>query len=345
MALRGVGTLQPGDALGQFGQFAHQRHCQRRDAVDVGRGKQWPEAFDGRGELCAGEIRHEGRVARRAALRQAGGMTTLGPIAWAAIRIPPGRADAWQRLTGWEARRSRVDDRLAQQLGAPAADGLPLVDLAAAHGRGGVRLIEAEGAVAPLASIGWAAAELSVADLDGVVARAAECGFRLIGAPRALGSNASIRACQLADPGGAVLYCADVRAFGGTAKVHRAELPVDRMFIAVLASADLERSRAWYAERFGLVPTSDHSVPIPVLNDAWGRPAGTAWRISSQQLGGHGLIEIDQYPQEARSPDVDRFGLPGGVIAVAFERQDRADRVETLIGPDGERILLVQPTR
>lgn len=273
------------------------------------------------------------------------GMTALGPIAWAAIRTLPGRAEAWAALTGWQASRRPLDAALARQLGAADAAGLPLIDLFPPHGQGGLRLIECEGSVEPLRSLGWAAAELSVADLDGIAARAESLGFRLLGAPRGLGSTASIRACQIADPGGAVLYCADVRGYAGTAAIHRARLPVDRVFIAVLASRDLEASRAWYARRFGVQPTSDHAVPIPILATAWAKSEETSWRISSQQLSGDCLLEIDQYPAEAAQRSRDGQGLPGGVIAFAFSGDAEARLADALTGPDGERLLLIGSAR
>jgi hypothetical protein len=268
---------------------------------------------------------------------------SLGPIAWAAVRVPPGRAGAWRELTGWGAESRRVDETFAAQLDAPQAAGLPLMILAPRAGVGGLHIIESEGAVEPLRSLGWAAAELTVADLEGVARRAEPLGFRVLGAPRALGSGASIRACQLADPGGAVLYCADVRGYEGTAALQRATEPVDRVFIAVLASPDLEATRAWYAQRFGVVATSDHSVPIPILDTAWNRPTGTKWRISSQQLGGGCLLEIDQYPARAPGRERNANGLPGGVIAVALVSQQ--GKTESLTGPAGERLLLVARDR
>lgn len=264
------------------------------------------------------------------------GAPTIGPIAWAVVRVPPGRAGAWQALTGWAAATRRVGQAFAAALGASDAADLPLTVLTPPSGTGGLALIEAPGCVPAFRTLGWAAAELSVAGVDAIAARAVAGGFALAGPPRSLGSTASIAACQIVDPGGAVLYCADVRHYAGKAALVRATHPVERMFIAVLASADLDASRAWYAAQFGVEPVSDHAVPIAVLAQAWRSDPETRWRISSQQLAGECLIEIDHYPQDAGRRTCDAYGLPGGVCAVVF----RAARDAAMAGPGGERIVL-----
>ncbi len=263
---------------------------------------------------------------------------TIGPIAWAVARVPPGRGAAWETLTGWAAQRRTVGRTLARKLDAPDAADLPMIVLTPPGGIGGLLVIESEGMVAPLRSQGWAAAELSAAGLDDICARAAQLGFSVIGPPRTLGSTATIAACQIVDPGGAGLYCSDVRQYAGKARIPKATQALDRMFIAVLASAHLENTRAWYAERFGLAPFSDHAVPIPVLTGAWQTPPDTRWRISSQQLAGDGLVEIDQYPPATPKRERNAIGLAGGIAAVGFI----ADIETTLVGTCDERLLLVR---
>src|SRR5262249_4329774 len=113
------------------------------------------------------------------------------------------------------------------------------------------------------------------------------------------------------------------------------------MFIAVLASADLEATRAWYIERFGVTQFSDHAVPIPVLTEAWQSPPDTRWRISSQQLSGDGLVEIDQYPKNTPQRERDELGLAGGIAAVGFS----SDAEATLVGTSDERLILVRDAR
>ena len=233
---------------------------------------------------------------------------------------------------------SDLGAKLASLLDAPAAANLSMSVLMPPAGVGGLLVVESEGTVAPLRTVGWAAAELSTMGLDNICARAAKLGFSIIGPPRTLGSTATIAACQIVDPGGAGLYCSDVRQYAGKARIPKATQEIDRMFIAVLASADLETTRAWYAARFGTTPISDHAVPIPILTEAWASPPDTRWRISSQQLDGDCLVEIDQYPPTTTPRERNAAGLAGGIAAVGFV----ADRETTLVGTSGERLILVR---
>ncbi|WP_306118926.1 MULTISPECIES: hypothetical protein [unclassified Roseitalea] len=217
--------------------------------------------------------------------------------------------------------RGRITPALARLWDAPALDGAPWVLLAAkangARATGGLRLVElacepADGA--PLASLGWAAAELSVIDTDARMAEACAAGFSELGAARALGSNGAIRAGQIAGPSGEALYLTDVRAYAGGLELCRARLPVERCFIAVLASGDLEADRAWLEDHAIGRRISDRPVDVPVLKRTMNLPDDHRIRISSLQLAGESLIEIDAYP----SGVAERAGRQGWPLGVAM---------------------------
>lgn len=223
-------------------------------------------------------------------------------------------------------------------------------------GIGGLRLIEVAGPVPeipPLGSLGWAAAELSVIDPESLRPRLVEAGFRVLGVPRSLGSNPSVRAMQVAGPSGEVLYLTDVRAYDGDLDLHRARRPVDRLFISVLASHDLEDARGFYEERFAADRVSDRPVDVPVLRNCLNLTDDALIRISSLQISGGCLIEHDQYPKTARERPK-TAGLPSG-IAMMTVRAERVDgpriggppyggaQVELVRGRQGEWIELVGP--
>ncbi|MCC6008575.1 MAG: hypothetical protein JJU40_12975 [Rhodobacteraceae bacterium] len=217
-----------------------------------------------------------------------------------------------------------VDGALAALWGAPALAGRPWA-LIAPRGQGpdapgALRVIgdiPHAGEGAALASLGWAAAELSVADADAHVASALAAGFAALGAVRPLGSNPAIRAGQVAGPGGEALYLTDVRAYDGPLDLHRAGHGVDRCFIAVLASDDLEADRAWLEERGIGRRISDREVVVPVLQARMGLKEGEALRISSLQLAGGCLIEIDAYPRGASGRNI-ADGWPCGVAMLSI---------------------------
>ena len=192
---------------------------------------------------------------------------------------------------------------------------------------GGLRLIDAgpiPSTSSPLTSIGWAAAELSVMDVDGLAARLARSPLKIIGPPHALESNAAIKAMQVAGPYGEVFYLTDVRAYEGPLSLTSATCPIDRTFIAVLATHDLDTARDFYETRYATRRISDHEVTIPVLNHAFDAPAGSRFRISSQQLAGGSLIEIDEFPLTAKRRALLSCGLPTGIAMVTLATEEAA---------------------
>ena len=192
---------------------------------------------------------------------------------------------------------------------------------------GGLRLIDAgpiPSTSSPLTSIGWAAAELSVMDVDRLAARLARSPLKIIGPPHALESNAAIKAMQVAGPYGEVFYLTDVRAYEGPLSLTSATCPIDRTFIAVLATHDLDTARDFYETRYATRRISDHKVTIPVLNHAFDAPAGSRFRISSQQLAGGSLIEIDEFPLTAKRRALLSCGLPTGIAMVTLATEEAA---------------------
>lgn len=187
---------------------------------------------------------------------------------------------------------------------APALAGAMMAVLqprdAAADAPGAIRLVAPAdglpGRPVPLASHGWAAAEFSVIDPDALLPTACAHGFECLGPPAPLGSNPAIRATQIAGPDGEVFYLTDIRAYDGALDLHAATRPVDRCFIAVLATPNLPAERrALERAKVGRRVT-DRPVTVPVLNRSLGLPADTMTRISSLQLADGCLIEIDGYP-------------------------------------------------
>lgn len=285
-------------------------------------------------------------------------MTAIGPFLAATIVTDDlGRSRAaYQRGLGLDVvADGRVDKATASLWGLPDMAGADWSLLASDPGGiGGLRLIEVAGPVPtspPLGSLGWAAAELSVIDPEGLQPQLEEAGFRVLGPPRPLGSNPSVCAMQVAGPSGEVLYLTDVRAYDGALDLHRACRPIDRLFIAVLACHDLEDARGFYEARFAADRISDRSVDVPVLRNCLNLPDDALIRISSLQISGGCLIEHDQYPETARErPTI--AGLPSG-IAMMTVRADQVNGpaidgppyggapVELLRGRQGEWIELV----
>ena len=212
----------------------------------------------------------------------------------------------------------------AEALGAPALSGARSVVVGSrAHPIGTLRYVEAPHArrVAPLRRRGWAAAEVLVDDADAADGRLESLGLDGVQrlrppAPLASGRR-SLRAAQWVGAAGEVLYCTEVSGTVDGFQLPRSGSMPPHVFAAVLASADLERSRAELARALGSSVASDHPVAVGVLNDAYGLPPGTTHRISSLQLAGPGLVEVDQHPL-ALGPPMATDGSEAGFVAATF---------------------------
>ena len=283
------------------------------------------------------------------------GRPALGPLLAATMSVtdPARSRQVYGRWLDYRpAADGRVSAALAAAWSAPAAEGARWELLAPASGApGGLRLVEAPpvSGYQPLRSFGWAAAEMTVVDVDGLAERLNGTPFRIVGPPRALSSISAIKAMQMVGPDGEVIYLSDLSAYEGRFDVARATVPVDRAFISVLAAPDLEATRTFYETHFKLQRMSDHEVVYPVLNDAFGRDADGRHRISSLQLAGQNVIEIDQYPDAATARPAASGHLPPGAAMMTFATPalDRLD-VDFLSPPqplaeppyDGSRVAL-----
>jgi hypothetical protein len=223
----------------------------------------------------------------------------IGLIPSAGGRVPASVADRWAR---------------------PALAGKRWVDLyAPGDGRSGaLRVVELPSVTPPrpLTTLGWAAAELVVADADFAASRARDVGMEILGEPVPVGSGSGLRAVQVAGPAGEALYLTEVRHAPPGFDLPHAVAPVGRVFIAVLASADLEQSRATLERELGARRVTDHALRVRALNRALKFPPTALHRVSSVQLAGASVIETDQYPAPAcvRS---DSDGVTGGIVAVS----------------------------
>ncbi len=227
----------------------------------------------------------------------------------------------------------RLPAAIATAWGAPDLADARWIGLASSsEGLGGLRLVEVPDPpvdALPLASLGWGATEISIIDVDARAAAMTAAGFRVVSPPRPLGSDAQIRAAQFAGPDGEAIYVTDVRAYQGPFEVRRAEHPVEGCFIAVLAAADLEAARDFYETGYGTHRVTDRPVLVPALTKQLGLAEGEMVRISSQQLSGGCLLEIDAYP--AGTPERPRAsGLPAGVAMMTFSAP--------VVGPGGPAI-------
>jgi len=223
-----------------------------------------------------------------------------------------------------------VAEDLAFAWGSPGMEGRPFTLARPASGADVfLRFVAGEtpAGYRPLRSFGWAAIELCVQDVASLPARLAGSPFEIIGPPRPLDGMPSIIPMQVRGPHGEIVYLTEIRDDLPGIDMPRAACPVDRLFIAVLACADLGRSIEWFERTLELRFGPETAITYTMLNKAFDLPAGRKHRIATGLDGRNCLVELDQYPPQATVRPRDAGALPPGValVTLAVPSLDRID--------------------
>jgi hypothetical protein len=208
---------------------------------------------------------------------------------------------------------------------APMILGKSWVDLEAPDaGLGSIRIIEGEyPRPSTFRSLGWAALEILVENVDEFVRQLDGSDFKLMIGPAAVGSTHLLKAAQFVGPAGEGVYLTEIHGDPPGFSLPRSRKRTGGVFIAVLAAADLEASRDYLEDNFEVSRVTDHPLPVRVLNKAFGLDPSTLHRISTLQLDGHCAIETDQYPTSADDRSVNDGNLPGGIAVVTVRSQGK----------------------
>jgi catechol 2,3-dioxygenase-like lactoylglutathione lyase family enzyme len=209
---------------------------------------------------------------------------------------------------------------------------------------------------------GWAAYELSVQDVYGWPARLAGSGFEIVGPPKPIDGLPYFVPMQVTGRGGEMIYLNEVACNTPSSDLPKAQCPVDKMFICILATPDLPNTVAWYRERLRLDEGGSYTLEYTMINKAFGLPTGTQSTITMVQKGRLPIIEVDGYPSSATARPGNPARLPAGnaLITLAVESLDALSldwitpptlhdgalyagrRSATTLGPAGERLELVE---
>ena len=194
-----------------------------------------------------------------------------------------------------------VSANLAQSWGAPASAGRHMALLASDGAPGFLRLVEGTPvpAYVPLRSHGWAAFELTVADVWALYAGIGD-GFTVIGAPKLVPGFDTFIPFQVTGRGGETLYLNQVlKPESGGLDLPAARAWVDHMFIAVLAAPDRAAALAFHIDALGFEGGETWTIPYSVINQSFGLPADTLTAMTMTATGRLPATEIDQYPEAA----------------------------------------------
>ena len=228
-----------------------------------------------------------------------------------------------ERLDYHTTEQGRIDAALAESLGAPGMKGRKYAVLGPLSGRHtSLRLIESQ-AVAQfrsLRSFGWAAIEICVEDVHAVHARLRESRFEIIGPPAAISGLPAIHPMQVKGPDGEVIFLTQIKVPGDG--LYQAAVPIDTLFICVLACRDMPRQARWLSGQLGATLAPEIAIPYRTLSRAFELPADHRHRIATASRDGHLFLEFDQYPDAATVRPTLPDDLPPGISVMTFRHAD-----------------------
>ena len=172
----------------------------------------------------------------------------------------------------------------------------------------------------PLRTFGWAAVEIVVTDVDALSSALADSPFEMISPPADLAFGAgALRAMTVHGPAGEILIFTQING-----PVPGYDLPVavdtvDRPFITVLASEEIEKARNFYRDKFLIAPGPQVDTPIRSLNKAFDLEPDEPRRMTTTATAAQSYVEIDQYPEMASKRFGDGGYLVPGIALVTFE--------------------------
>lgn len=297
-----------------------------------------------------------------------GGLGAVRAVTFAAGDISAVEA-AYTTYLGYSVvERGIVGAKRAQRWGAPANAASKYIALAPASGEPTwLRFVEQKtpSDFRPLTTTGWNAAEIIVRNADHLAGSLENSPFRQVVAPHPLDSVPDIHAMQVIGPAGEMLYLTSTSHPMPERDMPQAKSEVDRCFIAVLGSNDLEGALGFYLQNFGNSAGTIHAARIRALSSANNLPDDKRYDLATIRLGQGSKIEADRYPPICPSRPRAPGGLPFGMAMVTFECRDldkvrhllttppqsvengpfRGQRTATLRGASGEWIELIETGR
>lgn len=231
---------------------------------------------------------------------------------------------AWQEHLDYQTvRQGTLSPELAGAWDAPGMAGREFILMRPASGAEVflrfIRMPPGMDDVPPFMTHGWNATEILVQDPDALAQKLQNSPFRVIGPPADLtpGPDAP-RAMQVIGPAGELLYFTRIIPGGTAFDLGPATVPVDRVFITVVAGPSLAGLRDYYSQRLGLPVGENLYWPIEVLARAHALPADTPFPLAVAILPRDYLIELDEYPRTARPRARQPGMLPAGMAMVSF---------------------------
>ncbi|AYV48444.1 hypothetical protein CFHF_20590 [Caulobacter flavus] len=245
----------------------------------------------------------------------------------AATLVTPNVAQAAQRYAQWldysVVEEGEVPADLAASWGAPASAGRPYAVLQPASGADVfLRFVEGDPVpeYQPLRTYGWAAIEICCTDVMAVNARMQDAPFEIIGPPKRIDGLPTIHPMQVKGPDGEIVYLTEIIS-PGNGLPHPGSL-IDKLFILVLASGDMDASGRWFGQTLGLDVGAPMTIVYNMINDAFALPKDSRHALATATFEKDVFLEFDQYPAQATARPAHAGALPPGVAICTLKHPD-----------------------
>lgn len=293
----------------------------------------------------------------------------LGPIRAVTVAVPDlaTAEQAYAQTLGYDViERGEIDADTSSIWNAPVAVGRHYLLMRPASGaQMFFRFVECPPVPGyePLRTYGWNANELLVEDVDAMPEKLKGSPFEIIAMPRNLSTTDEIKAMQAFGPAHELTYFTTVKnpAFG----LGQAESFVDRVFIVINGGATMDSHIDFYGKTLGIEVSPPQPVRMSALNAILGFDSEREHPLSTANIGGPFMIELDQYPEGTKPRPVLPGDIPPGISIVSFEVEDldaipvdfRAEpgktssaaydggRAGIIFGPNGEWLELIERTQ
>lgn len=290
----------------------------------------------------------------------------LGPILAVTIAVPDLAIaeQAYGTTLGYQVvERGEISADVSGLWNAPVAAGRPYLMMQPASGANMYfRFVESPSVPGyePLKTYGWNANELLVEDVDAMPARLEGSPFEIIAMPRNLSTTDEIKAMQAFGPAKELTYFTTVKnlAFG----LGKAESFVDRVFIVINGGRTMDSHMDFYGKTLGIEVSDPQPVRMSALNAILGYDSEREHPLSTANIGGPFMLELDQYPEGTVARPILPGDIPPGISIVSFEVDDldaipvdfrsktaKPDghpyggrRAGVIVGPNGEWLELIE---
>lgn len=218
-----------------------------------------------------------------------------------------------------------------------------------------LRLIQSPDIVTPTphaTTYGWCAFEINVADVFSLAESLHGTGFTVVGPPKHLDNIANVIPMQVVGPDQEVLFLNQVLASDGQTDLPVAECVVDRIFIAILGSHNRQASVDDYTNQLNCQESGSHELRYSLINRAFDFDPQTRHLLTLIQDGRTPIIEVDQYPNEAKPRHTNVGNLSHGATMISLvvddldalpltnKLSDQAIRADGLLYAGGRSIVL-----